>query len=139
MMTEKRMLIIPSELVKKIDENRSDLSQAEFIHFLIHNALEENTKEPSYATKEDLKALEEKLNKFSQIHSKKYVTQEELDVFEQDLKKLIKQFIDFFISYGLELGKQVPLSELEEFTGKLGELESNLPPGGGKEVKIKYK
>jgi hypothetical protein len=132
MMTEKRMLIIPSELVKKIDENRGDLSQAEFIHFLIQNALEERTKEPCYATKGELK-------EFSQTHSKKYVTQEELAVFEQDLKKLFKQFIDFFISYGLELGKQAPLSELEEFTSKLGELESDLPPGGGKEVKIKYK
>ena len=131
-MTEKRMLIIPSELVKKIDENRGDLSQAEFIHCLIQNTLEERIKEPSCATKGELE-------EFSQTHSKKYVTQEELAAFEQDLKKLFKQFIDFFISYGLELGKQVPLSELEEFTGKLGELESNLPPGGGKEVKIKYK
>jgi hypothetical protein len=131
-MTDKRMLIIPSELVKKIDENRGDLSQAEFIHFLIQNALEERIKESSYATKGELK-------EFSQTHSEKYVTQEELAVFEQDLKKLFKQFIDFFISYGLELGKQVPSSELEEFTDKLGELESDLPSGGGKEVKIKYK
>ena len=138
-MTDNRMLIIPSELVKKIEENRGDLSQAEFIHFLIQNALEERTKEPCYATKEELKALEEELNKFSQIHSKKYATQEELAALEQDLKKLLKTFIDFFIGYELELGKQTPLSELEELTSKLSELESDLPPGSGKEVKIKYK
>ncbi len=138
-MTEKRMLIIPSELVKKIDENRGDLSQAEFTHFLIQNALGENTKEPDYATKEELKALEEKLNGFSQTYSKKYATQEEFAAFGQDLKKLLKNFIDFFISYELELGKQTPLSELEELTNKLSELESDLPTGGGKEVKIRYK
>jgi hypothetical protein len=138
-MTEKRMLIIPSELVKKIDENRGDLSQAEFIHFLIQNTLEEKTKESSYATKEELKAFEEELNKFSQAHSKKYATQEEFAAFEQDLKTLFKKFIDFFIGYELELGKQTPLSELEKLTSKLSEFESDLPPGGGKEVKIKYK
>ncbi len=138
-MTDNRMLIIPSELVKKIEENRGDLSQAEFIHFLIQNALEERAKELCYATKEELKAFEEELNKFSQIHSKKYATQEELAALEQDLKKLLKTFIDFFIGYELELGKQTPLSELEELTSKLSELESDLPPGSGKEVKIKYK
>jgi hypothetical protein len=51
----------------------------------------------------------------------------------------LKKFIDFFISYELELGKQTPLLELEELTNKLSELESDLPPGGGKEVKIRYK
>ena len=34
-MSEKRMLIMPAELVRKIDENRGDMSQAEFISFLI--------------------------------------------------------------------------------------------------------
>ena len=138
-MTEKRMLIVPAELLKRIDDNRGDLSQAEFISFLIQNALEEKTKEPGYATKEEIKTLEEEFKKLSQAHSKKYATQEELATFEQDMKKLFKNFVDFFIGYGLELGKQTPLSELEELTGKLGELESDLPPGGGKEVKIKYK
>ena len=70
-MTEKRMLIILSELVREIDENRGDLSQAEYIHFLIQNTLEERTKEPSYATAEESKAIEEELDKFAQIHSYK--------------------------------------------------------------------
>ena len=38
-MAEKRMLVVPAELVKKIDENRGGLSQAEFLSFLIDNSL----------------------------------------------------------------------------------------------------
>ena len=136
-MTDKRMLIVPAELAKVIDENRGDLSQAEFISFLIQNAFEEKAKEPGYASKEEIKALEEEFKKFSQAHSKKYATQEEMEAFETDMKKLFKNFVDFFIGYGLELGKQSPLSELAELTSKLDDLD--LPPGGGKDVKIKYK
>jgi hypothetical protein len=138
-MSEKRMLIMPSELANIIDENRGDLSRAEFINFLIQNAKEENNKRAGYATREELKVLKEEFNKLSQTHPKKYATREELAVFKQDLKILLKKFIDFFIGYGLELGKQAPLSELEELTSNIGDLESDLSPGDSKEAKIEYK
>ena len=140
-MAEKRMLIVPAELAKKIDENRGDLSQAEFIGFLISSVLKEQVGEPKYATKEEIKSLEQDLKRLltEAKNSQKYATTEELRAFEQDLRKLLKSFVDFFIGYGLELGKQSPLSELEELTSKLGELDSELLPGEGREVKIKYK
>ena len=57
-MPEKRMLIVPAELIKKIDENRGDMSQAEFIDFLIGSQLKEEPKGQQYATKEEIHALE---------------------------------------------------------------------------------
>ncbi len=140
-MAEKRMLIVPAELAKKIDENRGDLSQAEFIDFLISSVLKEQVGGPKYATREEIKFLEQGLKRLlaEAKDSQKYATTEELHAFEQDLRKLLKSFVDFFIGYGLELGKQSPLSELEELTSKLGELDSELLPGEGREVKIKYK
>ena len=39
-MSEKRMLIVDAEVVRKIDENRGDMSCSEFINFLIDNQLE---------------------------------------------------------------------------------------------------
>jgi len=101
-MAEKRMLIIPAEIIKKIDENRGDMSQAEFIDFLIDSQLKEESKE------------------------QKYVTKEEIRFFEQDIKNLLKSFLDFFLSYGLELGKQSPKAEFEELTSRLQELEKDL-------------
>ena len=115
-MAEKRMLIVPAELVKKIDDNRGDMTQAEFIGFLIDGQLKEEIKEQKYATKEEIRS------------------------FEQDMKKLLKNFLDFFVSYGLELGKESPKTEFEELTSKLQELEGDLgSEDKGKEATIKWK
>ncbi len=40
-MSEKRMLIVDSELLSKLDENHGEMSRVEFINFLINNQLEE--------------------------------------------------------------------------------------------------
>ena len=105
-MTEKRMLIVPAELVKKIDENRGDMTQAEFISLLIDSQLKTETKEPQYATQ--------------------YATKEEVFSLEQDIKKLLKSFLEFFVNYGLELGKRSPEAEFEELTNKLKGLQKDL-------------
>ena len=98
-MPEKRMLIVPAELVKKIDENRGDLSQWEFIEFLIDSQLKQDSTEQGFVTKE---ALHE---------------------FEQNIKDLLRSFLEFFVSYGLELGAR-PADQFEELTQKLQGLGS---------------
>ena len=96
------------------------MAQAEFLEFLIDSQLTEKAKEPA--------------------GTKKYVTKEELHLFEEDTKQLLKSFLDFFVSYGLELGKQSPQSEFEELSAKLHELENGLATEGKKgEAKIKWK
>ena len=118
-MSDKRMLIVPAELVKRIDDNRGDMSQAEFVEFLINNQLQE--------TKEKAK-------------EQQYVTRDEFRAFEEDVKGLLKRSLDFFVSYGLELGKQSPKTEFEELTSRLRELESDLASEDErKEAKIKWK
>jgi hypothetical protein len=125
-MAEKRMLIVPAELVRLIDENRGDMSQAEFIDFLIDSQLKGETK----ATKPK-----------EQV---KYVTEEQFRSLEQDMKKLLRSFLDFFVSYGLELGKQSPQSEFEEIASRLQGLEKELDAdagnaGGKGKATIKWK
>ena len=119
-MPEKRMMIVPAELVRKIDENRGDMSQADFVEFLIDSHLQESVKKPA--------------------EEKKYATKEEFRSFEEDIKKLLKSFLDFFVGYGLELGKESPKTEFEELTSKLHELDTDLASEGKpKEAKIKWK
>jgi hypothetical protein len=101
-MSEKRMLIVDAELVKKIDENRGDLGRSEFINFLIDSQLKE---------KEDGK--------------KQGVTREEFRQFQEGTKELLRSFLEFFISYGLELGKQPSDSEFEQLSRKLQSLDSS--------------
>ncbi len=116
-MPEKKMLIVPAELVRKIEENRGDMTQAEFIEFLIDSQLNERVKGHN---------------------EKKYVSKEELRSFQEETKQLMKSFLDFFVSYGLELGTKAPKIEIEELTTKLHELENDLATEG-KEAKIKWK
>ena len=98
-MTEKRMLIVTDELVRRIDENRDDMSRSDFIEFLL---------------------IESRLGQDST--EQHYVTKKELQEFEQGIKGLLQSFLEFFVSYGLELGKQPMSGKIEELDQKLGGL-----------------
>lgn len=138
-MAEKRMLILPADVIKRIDENRGDLSQAEFINFLIENQFKESSIEKQGASREEILSLIE--SQLKEVAKKQqYTTREEIQAFEQDMKSLLKSCLDFFVSYGLELGKDSPKEEFQELSSKLEELENNLnSEGEGKEAKIKWK
>jgi hypothetical protein len=99
-MSEKRMLIVDAEVVKKVDDNRGDLGRSEFINFLIDGELKE---------KEDGK-------------KQGGVTREEFHQFQEGTKELLRSFLEFFLSYGLELGKQPGDSEFEHLSHKLQSL-----------------
>jgi len=101
-MPEKRMLVVPAELVRRIDENRGDMYRSDFIEFLIEAHLGQGSTE-----------------NHTDQH---YVTKEDLQEFEQGIKGLLQSFLEFFISYGLELGKQPAASKIEELDQKLGGL-----------------
>ena len=117
-MGDKRLLVVPAELIKKIDDNRGDTSQAEFIDILIDNQFQQNGKKEQ---------------------TQNFVTKEEFQAFEQDIKKLLRSFLDFYVGYGLELGKQSSKSEFEELTSKLKELEENIDSDSDKKATIKWK
>lgn len=102
-MSEKRMLIVDAELVKKIDENRGDMGRSEFINFLIESQLKE--------------AEESK--------KQSGVTREEFHQFQEGTKELLRSFLEFFISYGLELGKRPSDNEFEQLAKKLQSLGSS--------------
>ncbi len=142
-MSEKRMLILPAELVKKVNDNRGDLSQAEFIDFLLEDRLEGKTKEQKEITREEFESLRKDIRQIllkEAAEKERYATKEELQIFQEDTKKLIKSFLDFFIGYGLELSKQPVGDDLKELVQKLDSLEGSLPvEDEGGEVKIKWK
>jgi len=103
-MSEKRMLVVDADLVKKIDENRGELSRSEFIDLLIEGQL---------------------LDKEDGIRSRAAVaeddapTREEFVQFQEGAKELMRSFLDFFINYGLELGREPKDEEFEQLSRKL--------------------
>ena len=96
-MPEKRMLILDADTVQKIEENRGDMSVSDFINFIIDSHFEQTT-EP---------------------HQIDLVTKEEFHQFEDGIRDLLRSFLEFFLSYGLELGKQPTDGELDKLSLKL--------------------
>ena len=82
-MAENRAFILPGDLVDKLDANRSDMSRSEFVKFLLDHLLGDG-------------GVKDATNG--------YVTREELQEFERDMRSLLRSFLDFFLTYGLELG-----------------------------------
>lgn len=97
-MSDKRMLIIDVELLRKIDENRGDMSRSEFINYVIDSLLGDNIEVKQQAN---------------------YITKEEFSQFEEGIKQLLRNFLEFFISYGVELGNEPKEAVFEELTKKL--------------------
>jgi len=115
-LNDNKILIVPADLVKKIDDNRGDISRAEFIDALIENIVSEKPESkgaPVYATKE------------------------EMAVFQQDMKQLLKSFLDFFMSYGMEMGETGQQIEIEKFTSKLQGLQKDVSGDNGKGDSVK--
>ena len=100
-MTEKRMLIVDADVVRKVDENRGDMSRSELLNFLIDSQLKEESGNQNYVDKEEFRQ------------------------FAQGMKELLHNFLEFFISYGLELGKQPEDKTFAELSQKLQALSSS--------------
>jgi hypothetical protein len=107
-MSEKKMLIVDDELLRKIDENRGDMGRAEFIGFIINSQLG--------------------VDGSGESTSHQYVDREEFQEFSQGMKDLLRRFLDFFISYGMELGDEPKDRTFNELVQKL----QTLSAAGGK-------
>lgn len=102
-MTEKRMLVVDADLLQKIDENRGEMSRTDFLSFLINSQLGEQATETNH---------------------RQYVGREEFDEFAQGMKDLMRHFLDFFISYGMELGDEPKDGTFNELVQKLQALSA---------------
>ena len=101
-MTEKRMLIVEADVVRKLDENRGDLSYSQFLEFL----------------------LESQLGSHNGANGN-YVEKDEFHQFALGMKELLRNFLEFFLSYGLELGKQPQDRAFQDLSQKLQDLGSH--------------
>ena len=106
-MSDKRMLIVDAEVVNRIDENRGDLNFSEFINLLIDKQLKENNSK------------------------RNGVSREEFRQFQEGTKQLLRSFLEFFISYGLELGKQTGDEEFQQLSQRLQALGSSVKSKSG--------
>ncbi len=118
-MTEKRMLIVDDELLRKIDENRGEMSRVEFLNFLLSNQLQDEVIGSTGASHSDIQHIDIPTN------SHQYVEREEFQEFAAGMKDLLRRFLDFFISYGLELGQEPKDNTFAELVQKLQTLSAS--------------
>ena len=85
-MTEKRLLAVEADLLKKIDESRGEIGRSEFINLLYESQL--NADDPAAAAELS------------------YVKRTEFDELAAGMRELMRNFLEFALTYGLELGKQ---------------------------------
>ena len=101
-------MVVKEDVVKQIDENRGELNRTEFVNHLIQCQLKEF---------------------YSQ---KNYITKEEFVQFTQETTELLHNFLQFFVSYGMALGKR---QQNEDFQALNRQLESlDKPDEGTKEL-----
>lgn len=94
------MLIIDANVARKIDGNRGDTDASSFLSFLIDSRLQG---EPAAGAPEEAE----------------HVTREEFAQFQQGIREPLRNFMEFFLSYGLELGKPPEDAAMKELNRQL--------------------
>ena len=91
------IMVVKEDVVKQIDENRGEMNRTEFVNYLIQCQLKERSNQQDYVTKE------------------------EFQQFIREIMELLHNFLQFFISYGMALGRP---SYNEDFHALSQQLES---------------
>ena len=120
-MADKRMMVLPAEVVARVDENRGDLSQADFINLLLDNQLGNGETDQASNHEEEQEP----------------VTWVDLAELESGIKDLLRSFLEFFITYGLEIGKESGKYDLAALTNRLNNLPDSSVSPRGKRTKIR--
>ena len=97
-MNTKEMFILEQEIAEKIDQNRGDFSKSEFIEFCIDSFLE--SKPPEEHEKKGKHSVGESAA-IRQVTTS-YATKGELHAFKLGIQELIRSFLEFYITFGLE-------------------------------------
>ena len=89
------VLVVKKDVVQQIDENRGEMNRSEFVNFLIQSQLRDC------------------------YDGRNYVDREEFQRFAQGIKEFLYNFLEFFISYGLELGASPQFERFDVLNQKL--------------------
>jgi hypothetical protein len=93
------IMVVKEDIVKQIDENRGEMNRTEFVNYLIQC----------------------QLKKYDNQHN--YVTKEEFQQFTGEIMELLHNFLQFFISYGMALGRPPYNDDFQALSQKLESLD----------------
>jgi len=132
--SERRILIVDAELIERIDANRNDMARMEFLEFLMDSYLNKEVKHEDIPPHTDLHQFREEIKDLlkglvtdtqlkKETKTDDFVTREELHQFQDGIRDMLRTFLDFFLTYGLEMGKEPQDSEFQQLSQKLQSLD----------------
>ena len=89
------IMVVKQDVVKQVDQNRGEMNRTEFVNYLIQCQLKECS-EPS-----------------------RYVTREEYQGFARQITELLHDFLEFFVSYGMAMGRGLHDSDIQSLNEQL--------------------
>jgi hypothetical protein len=92
------IMVVKEDIVKQIDENRGEMNRTEFVNYLIQSQLKE------------------------QLNQKTNVSKEEFQYFTHQIMNLLHNFLEFFVSYGMAMGKAQQDADVEALNKQLESL-----------------
>jgi hypothetical protein len=95
------IMVVKEDIVKQIDENRGEMNRTEFVNYLIQCQLKE------------------------QNGQKKTVSREEFQAFTRQMTDTLHNFLQFFVSYGMSMGKGKQETDIQTLNKQLENLLDN--------------
>ncbi|OGO31025.1 MAG: hypothetical protein A2Z29_08110 [Chloroflexi bacterium RBG_16_56_11] len=89
------IMVVKEDVVKMIDENRGEMTRTEFVNYLIQCQLHEHQ------------------------NQSRYTSRQEFEAFSQKITDLLHNFLQFFVSYGLAMGRGQPDFDIDELKRQL--------------------
>jgi hypothetical protein len=89
------IMVVKQDVVRQIDQNRGEMNRTEFVNYLIQCQLREFT-EP-----------------------KQYICREEFQSFARQVTGLLHDFLEFFVSYGMAMGRGLHEGDIQSLTEQL--------------------
>jgi len=95
------IMVVKDDIVKQIDNNRGEMNRTEFVNHLIQCQLKEYNDQHDYVTKSELR---------DSMH---------------EVSGLLQSFLQFFVSYGMAMGRQKSDDDIQSLNRQLDSLESS--------------
>jgi hypothetical protein len=92
------IMVVKEDVVKQIDEHRGEMNRTEFVNYLIQCQLKE------------------------QLNQKKAITKDEFQKFTRQMTDTMHNFLQFFVSYGMSMGKNNPDNDIQLLNKQLESL-----------------
>jgi hypothetical protein len=89
------IMVVKEDVVKQIDENRGEMNRTEFVNYLIQCQLRDFTSR------------------------KEYITKEEFQHFTSQVMELLHNFLQFFISYSMNISEGQPETDIQTLAQQL--------------------